>query len=214
MTNKNYEHIPDHMNMQCVHCTPCDMLIIIETWLYFVWIQSFFLRVGSYFNSEQSFFGLPINSEQSGCPWIPTSPQTSRRRRQDSYLRWFHLHLFHSVQALHFCQPSGKDYEWNPQFLLYVKYWGERGGQIYEIFQSLQQLFIMVSFYQVLELQNTLDDLTHRVDKVGLVSTHVHQSITLKLPGEGGELEVEKWKWRAGTIHRKSHAGTGILVVD
>ena len=42
MTNKNYEHIPDHMNMQCVHCTPCDMLIIIETWLYFVWIQSFF----------------------------------------------------------------------------------------------------------------------------------------------------------------------------
>ena len=45
---------------------------------------------------------------------------------------------------------------------------------------------------QVLELQNTLDDLTHRVDKVGLVSTHVHQSITLKLPGEGGELEVEK----------------------
>ena len=56
-------------------------------------------------------------------------------------------------------------------FLLYVKYWGERGGQIYEIFQSLQQSFIMASFHQVLELQNTLDDLTHRVDKVGLVST-------------------------------------------
>ena len=30
----------------------------------------------------------------------------------------------------------------------------------------------------------------------------------LSSSGEGGELEIEKWKWRPGTIYWESHAGT------
>ena len=42
--------------------------------------------------------GAPLKFKISGCPWIQTSPRTSRKRRRDSYLRW--VYIFYTF--LHF----------------------------------------------------------------------------------------------------------------
>ena len=62
---------------------------------------------------------------------------------------------------------------------------------------------MMAMTWQVLELQNTLDDLTHRVDKVTALATMVHHSSA----GEGRELEAEERELCAGPIHREPDAG-------
>ena len=48
----------------------------------------------------QRFVSLeaPLKFKISGCPWIQTSPRTSRKRRRDSYLRW----IYKFYKFLHF----------------------------------------------------------------------------------------------------------------